>query len=59
MRNLDSSTRLTLGRALSLATLTLTVGLLSAACQEATNPTAQDKAEQTIPLALLQSPPKV
>ncbi|MBW4442527.1 MAG: ABC transporter substrate-binding protein [Plectolyngbya sp. WJT66-NPBG17] len=41
MSNLASPNRPKLGRALSLAALTLTVGLLAAACQEAAPPTAQ------------------
>ncbi|GAP98604.1 ABC transporter substrate-binding protein [Leptolyngbya sp. NIES-2104] len=41
MSNLASPTRLKIGRALSLAVVTLTVGLLAAACQEAAPPTGQ------------------
>lgn len=41
MSNLISSNRLKLGRALSLAAVTLTVGILAAACQESAPPTSQ------------------
>ncbi|MGG6264835.1 ABC transporter substrate-binding protein [Leptolyngbya sp. AN03gr2] len=41
MSNQASPTRLKIGRALSLAVMTLTVGLLAAACQEAAPPTGQ------------------
>ncbi|MCU0552494.1 MAG: ABC transporter substrate-binding protein [Leptolyngbya sp. Prado105] len=41
MSNLISSNRLKLGRALSLAAVTLTVGILAAACQESAPPQGQ------------------
>ncbi|BAU09996.1 hypothetical protein LEP3755_04740 [Leptolyngbya sp. NIES-3755] len=41
MSNQAFPTRLKIGRALSLAVMTLTVGLLAAACQEAAPPTGQ------------------